>query len=312
VSAAAAARWPSVTTVVATRGRPVLLRRALASIAGQDYPGAMEIIVVFDQTTIDVLEDLRPLVPEAVRLRCVANVRTPGLAGARNTGIDLSTSDLVAFCDDDDEWLPQKLTRQVELRRSHPGAVVLATGIRITTDRGSRVRTPPEVTHRADLLRSRVSEIHPSALVFDRAALTTLDGPVDEALPASYGEDYDLLLRIATQGEIASVPEALVVVHWDRPSFFAGKWAGMANGLTYLLAKHPGLRTENRNAARMTGQIAFARAAEGDRGAARRWALQALRHRWREPRAWMAFAIGCGLVRPAFVVRSLNYWGKGI
>jgi cellulose synthase/poly-beta-1,6-N-acetylglucosamine synthase-like glycosyltransferase len=41
---------PSVSVVVATRNRPELLRKALGSIAAQDYPGPVELVVVYDQS----------------------------------------------------------------------------------------------------------------------------------------------------------------------------------------------------------------------------------------------------------------------
>ncbi len=45
-------------------------------------------------------------------------------------------------------------------------------------------------------------------------------GLVDEELPASYGEDYDLLLRATRYGDIFSVQKPLILVLWDRPSFY--------------------------------------------------------------------------------------------
>ena len=94
--------YPSIGVVVPTRNRPGLLRRTLAAIAAQDYPGPVSTVVVYDQST-----------PEAglPASRVLTNSRTPGLAGARNTGIlaldtDGLDTELVAFCDDDDEWAP--------------------------------------------------------------------------------------------------------------------------------------------------------------------------------------------------------------
>jgi len=87
---------PSVTTIIATRGRPELLRRAVRSIIGQDYAGALEIVIVYDQCDIDELADIAPG-SGSVSLRTIANARTPGLAGGRNTGIAAASGDLIAF-----------------------------------------------------------------------------------------------------------------------------------------------------------------------------------------------------------------------
>ena len=169
---AAEPAWPSVSVVVPTRDRPELLRRAVTAILGQTYPGLVECVVVFDQSDPDLpWEDPGP----SRRLLLVRNQRTPGLAGARNAGATHATGELLAFCDDDDEWLPRKLERQVELLTSLPDAVVATTGIVVRYgDRSvTRLAPTPVVTHR-QLLRSRMTELHPSTVLVRRGEL--LDG----------------------------------------------------------------------------------------------------------------------------------------
>lgn len=303
---------PSVTAVVATHGRGKLLRRALRSIAAQQYDGPLEIIVVFDQSPIDHLEDLRSELPSTLTLNVCGNDHSAGLAGARNTGIGRASGFLIAFCDDDDEWTPRKLAAQVALWRERPEAAGIASGISIVTQEGAVDRRPPLVTTRADLLRSRVGELHPSAFLFRRSQLLALPGGVDEAIPYGYGEDYDFLLRVTENGPIVSVPHELVIVHWDRDSYFAGRWERMAEGLSYLVRKHPDLLEDARNAARMCGQVAFAYAAAGEREAARTWTRRTLGHRTTEPRAWLAMLTMTHLLSPQFTIAALNRRGRGI
>ncbi|HEV2893829.1 MAG TPA: glycosyltransferase family A protein, partial [Actinomycetota bacterium] len=97
-----AAETPPVSVVVPTRDRPELLRRAVTAILEQTYQGPIECVVVFDQSDPDLPWGA---LPAGRRLVLVRNQRTPGLAGARNSGILAATGELVAFCDDDDEWL---------------------------------------------------------------------------------------------------------------------------------------------------------------------------------------------------------------
>ncbi|MFS0853049.1 glycosyltransferase family 2 protein [Microbacterium sp. 179-I 3D4 NHS] len=302
---------PSVTAVIATRGRGELLRRAVRSIAAQEYSGPIEIVIVYDQCDIDLLEDLLPL-PGDVVLRTMANTRTPGLAGGRNTGIGAAAGELLAFCDDDDEWTPTKLREQVALWARFPGAVGVSAGIEIVTPSESIVRIPPEVTTRSDFLASRVGEIHPSSFLFRRADLLELPSGVDEKIPHSYGEDYDLLLRLSEQGHIVSVERPLVIVHWDRTSYFAGRWEPMARGLGFLLEKHQDLLLDDANAARMCGQVAFAYAAAGAKDSARQWARRARRRRATEPRVALTWLALSGLVSPERIVAALNRRGRGI
>ncbi len=300
-------RWPSVTAVVATRDRPELLARAVRQIVGQSYPGDIECVVVFDQSS--------PAAPPADlppgrRLRVLANSRTPGLAGARNSGISASDGELIALCDDDDEWHPDKLRLQVELLES-AGANLVACGVRI--DHGTRLieRVPPPSVALADLVRSRVSALHPSTFVIRRSALAEM-GLVDEQIPGSYGEDYDWLLRAARLGPVVAVRQPLTEVYWHRQSFFAERWQTIADALTYLLGKHPELSGDPRGLARIQGQIAFAHAAMAARQAAIRTGWRALRNNPLERRAYLALAVASGLIPAGSIVHWANRRGRGI
>jgi glycosyltransferase involved in cell wall biosynthesis len=299
---------PIVSVVMATRNRPKLLRRAVASVFAQQSIAPIEVVLVYDGTEIDELLDLER---GPHLLRAVQNSRTPGLAGARNTGILEATSDLVAFCDDDDEWKPTKLAAQLPLF-DDPAVVLAATGIEIHSAGGRHARLSPATVQLEDLLRSRITELHPSSFIVRAAALRGELGLVDEELPASYGEDYDLLLRAAKVGRVVAVPEAHTVIHWDRTSYFSEKWQGIADGLSYLLAKHPEFDRSGVGQARIEGQIAFAHGALGDRPRARSWARRAIGHDVRQPRAYLAMLVGMGVVSGETVVAALNRRGRGM
>lgn len=300
---------PDVTVVMATRDRPHLLRRAVSSVLAQEGDMEIEVILVFDGTEIDELTDIPR--PPGRTVRAVANSRTPGLAGARNTGIMAARAPLIALCDDDDEWRPTKLARQLPLLED-PDVVLAATGIEIQSAGGSHERIPPPTVTFEELLRSRIQELHPSSFILRTDALRGELGLVDEELPASYGEDYDMLLRAAKVGRIAAIPDPVTVIHWDRTSFFTEKWQGIVDGLGYLLDKHPQFATSRSGSSRIEGQIAFAHGALGDRRRARGWASRAIRHDPRQPRAYLALMVGLGVVSGETVVATLNRRGRGV
>src|SRR5207302_1255950 len=161
----------------------------------QDYAGDVECIVVYDQSEPD--DDLASDDPGRA-VRVLTNARQPGLAGARNTGILAARGDLVAFCDDDDSWFPEKLRVQVAALEAAPSASVAVTGIVVHYDGRSIPRSPrTPMIEIQDLLVSRVSSAHPSTFLIRRPALIDEIGLVDEEIPGSYGEDYEWLLRAA-------------------------------------------------------------------------------------------------------------------
>ena len=302
--------FPAVSVVVATRHRPELLRRAVSSILGQDYPGVVECVVVFDQSEPELgwgeLEGQR-------RLRCTSNRRSPGLAGARNTGVMLTEGELVAFCDDDDAWLPTKLSEQVARLSEDPEAAVAGCGILIESEGRTHPRVPP--TDRivlGQLLRSRVMELHPSTLLVRRRALLNGIGLVDEAIPGSYAEDYEWLLRAARTGPILAVRKPLVRVRWHPHSYFSEQWETIIAACRYLLDKHPELRSEPHGLARIYGKLALAHAASGQGRAARRWGRRSLALDPWNRHAWVAWLVSLRLVRVETVRRVASRAGRGL
>jgi glycosyltransferase involved in cell wall biosynthesis len=304
--------WPSVTVVVPTHERPAELRRALASIFEQDYPGTLSCVVVFDRAEPFDLSDMVPS-DDSRTLVVTRNARTPGPAGARNTGVDASFGDLIAFCDDDDEWLPGKLSAQVEALHADPSAQVVLTGIEIWRD-GVRIPRVPEaisVTNE-DLCRSRMTELHTSTFMVDRGSYEGVIGPFDERCPEGYGEDYEWLLRASAHAPLVVVRDPLVRVYWGEGSYFAERWQAIVDGIQYLLDTHPELRRHRENLSRMEGRVAFAYAALGRARDARRWALRSIGHRPAEKRPYLALAVSTGLIQPATIHRWANRTGRGV
>jgi len=241
-----------------------MVRRAIAAVIADDYPGHIETVLVFDQSEPDPslasAEDRRSV-------RVLTNDRTPGLAGARNTG------------------------------------VLAATG-------GERIPDPALLTFDG-FLRDRMTEVHPSTFLFARQWFLDEVGLVDEDLPGSYVEDYDVLLRAARVGPIASVPEALVRVWWHPATYFRDRWTTIDQALDYLLEKFPEFGGVPAGKARILGQRAFAQAAAGERARALRTIVDVVRLRPTEPRAVVALAVIMGVPAQS-ILNTLHRFGRGV
>jgi glycosyltransferase involved in cell wall biosynthesis len=299
----------SVSVVVATRDRPHLLRRALDGILNQDLGARIEVLVVFDQSEPDQGLELDD---GSRRITVTTNARTPGLAGARNSGIDKVSNAWVAFCDDDDEWLPTKLTAQFEAIEVDPTARAACTGIFIRyRDRDiPRIPDPTRLTFEG-FLRDRMTEVHPSSWLVERETLVSEVGPIDEQLPGGYGEDYDLFLRTAQVTGIAVAPEPLVRVWWHGSSFFFERWKTIDEALDYLVVKYPELAEHPTGLARIEGQRAVAQAAMGQRRRALATAAECLRLNHTEKRALVAALVAAG-VPASLVLNTAHRFGRGI
>jgi glycosyltransferase involved in cell wall biosynthesis len=301
---------PLVTVVVPTRERPVLVRKAIDSVLGQDYDGPVEVVVVHDQSEPD--ESLAREEPNRT-VRVVSNERTPGLAGARNTGVLAATGEWVAFLDDDDWWRPEKLRRQMEVAGTSPEAAMITCSIAVDFQGQLNVRKAgcTVVTHE-QLLRSRMSMLHSSTFLFRRTALLGPIGLVNEQVPGSQNEDWDLLLRASALQPIQHVDDPLVVVLWGTSSFFSRTWETKVSSLHWMLEQHPDLADDRKAAARVYGQIAFGEAGQGERRTATRWAGRALRNDPTQWRAFAALAVAGRMVSAGRVLNTLHRFGRGV
>ena len=95
-----------VSVVIPTLDRPKLLLRAIDSVLRQTYQ-EIEVIVVVDRPDPDTVSAVQSVNDPRVRL--IVNPYSSTAAGARNAGADHATGEWIAFLDDDDEWLPNKL-----------------------------------------------------------------------------------------------------------------------------------------------------------------------------------------------------------
>lgn len=104
-------RPAEVSVVIPTRGRPVVVQRAIRSALGQTF-NPVEVLVVVDGDDPETLAAVESL--NESRVRVIALPRSVGAAEARNIGVEAARGRWIAFLDDDDEWLPGKLERQLE------------------------------------------------------------------------------------------------------------------------------------------------------------------------------------------------------
>jgi glycosyltransferase involved in cell wall biosynthesis len=302
--------WPAVSVVIPTRDRPERLSQAIGSVVDQDYPGRIECIVVFDRTPPTPLTE-----PEGPARTVVAieNTRAPGPAGARNCGAEEATGELLAFCDDDDRWLPGKLREQAAVLRTRRDVSAITCGLLVHFRGRDVARVPSEerITLR-DFTRSRFTAVHTSTLLVRREDYMGPIGPLDETMPEGYGEDYEWLLRAARWKPLAVVSRPLVRVDWHEASWFDRRWETIIGGIERLIEKHPEIKGDRLGLARLYGRLAFAHAAAGRPRDARIWARRAINLNWRERRAYLALLVATGLIRGHTVVHLAHRVGRGI
>lgn len=103
---------PTVSVIIPTYNRAHLIDKAIKSVLKQTYQD-FEIIVVDDGSTDNTGEIVKRFPDFRIHYICHAN--NMGVSEARNTGIRASRGDYIALLDSDDEFLPERLGRQVQL-----------------------------------------------------------------------------------------------------------------------------------------------------------------------------------------------------
>lgn len=297
-----------LTVVISTHNRPEQLREAITAIRGQDHPGPVETVVVWDKTEpewdLAVDDPHRPV-------RILANDRTLGLPGSRNCGATAAAAPVLGFCDDDDLWLPSKARIQLALLETS-GADTVSCGLEVLTN-GRAVARPgiDGVLRYVDLLRSRRMEAYMGTTMVRADAFWNAIGPLDEHIPGGYAEDYEWMLRATRHQPVPVHAPPLLQMRWIVQSYFRDQWPDWEAALTQVLADNPDFDRVPRGRARVEGQIAVAVAAQGRRREALSHITRTLRSSWREPRAAVALAVVVGI--PAGrISAALNRRGRGI
>jgi glycosyltransferase involved in cell wall biosynthesis len=233
---------PEVSVIIPTCNRPKLLSAAIHSVIGQSFRD-FEIVVVDDASdffTADLVKSFQDN-----RVRWIRHEQRRGGAAARNTGIRNSAGEFVAFLDDDDEWHPEKLSRQVAVLKESSSAVgVIYTGCEAVDRVSGEVRAKKIPVHKGDLsdILLQGNCIGSTSSVLMRRQCFEVVGMFDESLPSF--QDYDLWIRLSRVFQFEYIADCLLKYHLHSTKIWTNPEA-IRRGTDMLLEKYgasPSLR----------------------------------------------------------------------
>lgn len=200
-----------VSVVIPTYNRAEMVERAVRSVLAQTYPD-LDVIIVDDCSTDNTLERVNQLQQTDRRIRYLRHENNRGAQAARNTGINSAIGEFVAFLDSDNEWLPQKIEKQLALfthQMDIPGMVYCGF---------SRVNNLQEVIHEykpefrgylyPQVLRSWLTDT--STIIVRKEFLEQVGGFTD-GLKAYH--EWDLCIKLSKICVFDFIPEFLAVYH---------------------------------------------------------------------------------------------------
>lgn len=226
---------PLVSVVLPTYNRAGLLPRAMGSVLAQTYRN-LELIVADDGSTDETERVVRAVEDQRVRyLRCERN---GGPGYARNCGVRIASGAFIAFQDSDDEWLPDKLSRQLELLQAMPDRVGMVCGAYVVRYvGGGELQVVPD-------LRGEQGDFEPELLagfrfipptwLFRRQCLAAV-GPFDERLPNR--EDWELMFRVLERWEVRALKAPVTIKHETLGSI-EGNWQGRVTSYGRILERY--------------------------------------------------------------------------
>lgn len=201
---------PTVSVVIPTYNRANLVSRAIQSVLNQTYQD-FEIIVVDDASKDDTKIVVNNFNDD--RIIYVQHEINKGGGASRNTGIKKAQGDYIGFLDDDDEWLPEKLEKQIiKFQHSSEKVGLVYSGFFYVLEKNDKIMSEvyPSLSGNVyvELLKGCILG-SPTPLIkkssFQKAGL------FDEELPSC--QDWDMWIRISKYYEFDFVPEILAKHH---------------------------------------------------------------------------------------------------
>ncbi len=234
-----------VSVIIPTYNRSGLLCSAIISVLNQTFQD-FEIIVVDDCSRDNTPDVVRKL--NNKKIKYIRNKTNKGEAVARNTGIMNSDSEYIAFLDDDDEWLPEKLTLQVDLLKNSSLRVgVVYTGyieVDLTSQKILKKRHPSK---KGDIYKFLLIKNYvgiPSTVMVRRVCFDRI-GLFDKMIP--YPTDYDLWIRISKEFHFEYIEKPLVKYHIHKNSISANAETRI-RGIELMLERYSKAFSSHRNA----------------------------------------------------------------
>ena len=204
---------PTVSVIIPTYNRAHLIGRSIKSVLSQSYQD-FEIIIVDDGSTDNTKEVVTSFNNE--RIRYIRHEKNKGEAAARNMGIRVARGKYIAFQDSDDEWLPEKLAKQIELlKNTLPKVGVAYTGF-------WKIENNEKTYIPFSWVNQKEGDIHKELLKgnFIGTPATLLKkecfkkvGMFDEKL--FHLVDWELWLRVSKYYHFKFIDEPLLVAYYD-------------------------------------------------------------------------------------------------
>jgi len=225
----------TVSVIIPTYNRASLIGRAIKSVLNQTYQ-KFEIIIVDDGSTDKTEEIIKSFKDE--RVRYIRNEKNKGASAARNIGIRFARGGYIAFQDSDDEWLPEKLEKQMKVFE------ITAEKVGVVYSGFWRIKNNKKIYIPSNKITKKEGYIHKEILrenfvttqvVIIKKKCFKKAGMFDERLPRL--QDWELWIRISKFYEFKYIDEPLVI-SYHTPDCISENKNALIKAFELILKKH--------------------------------------------------------------------------
>ncbi len=246
---------PKVSVVVASYNAEPFIAQTVESILANGRPELPIELIVVDDCSRDGTRDVLARFGDAIRV--IANDSNQGPCRSRNTGIAHARAPLIALCDHDDLWEPDKLTLQLPAFDDAGIGLVCTASEAFSADARFRLSDSfSPISKDGRVFRQLLDSnfIVCSSVVVRKAVLDEVGGFDPAIFP---GEDIDLWLRVSQTWRVAKI-ERVLTHHRVSPTQFSHNKVRMKNARKAVLEKYGALLDDPREFGRIMGGIEHA------------------------------------------------------
>ena len=232
-------KLPMVTVVITTYKRePKMVRRAIDSVINQTYSNIQIIVVDDSPNTYELRDSIKDMVLSYKKIIYIQHEKSKGACIARNTGLQVAKGEYIAYLDDDDEWMPNKIEKQLKCFDDEETAIVYC-GHKEYHEAGNVVVDTKCKGYSGYLYEKLLQEgnfIGSTSFVLMKKDYLKKIGGFDPLMESA--QDADVWLRLAKKYKISFVDESLVVYHIHDGERITTNYKKKINGITRLIEKN--------------------------------------------------------------------------
>ena len=225
-----------VSVVIPTYNRPKVLMQSIKTVLNQTYKGEIELIIVDDSKKSlkqEIDKEFKKNLDKNRKINYIHNAKKEGAPKARNLGIQKAKGEYLAFLDDDDIWIPEKIEKQVKIMEKNKEIALVICHSLDKRFGDERINKPPEnITHEMVLKSFNLSST--SSYLVRKDTLEKI-GSFDISLPSA--QEYDLAIRISKNHQVYCVPEMLMIQNATKGQI-SEDWNRKIKGLISIYHKH--------------------------------------------------------------------------